>query len=216
MSDSLPSIVVPRVAAHWSAAPDPFTWPWQEGVELPPLWLADGSRAATWQTQTRLCYDATHLFIHFSAIDPDIWGTYTERNDPIYDEEVVEIFIGPGEATPIDYYEFEVSPNGVLLDVKVHCPHGDRTDIDLNFGWNCPGLHWGAQRNDAQQRWQAFYALPWASIGAPDQLPTLWRANFYRIERPRQQSAEFSCWSPTLTEPADFHRPARFGLLQLA
>ena len=40
--------------------------------------------------------------------------------------------------------------------------------------------------------------------------------NFYRIDRPRDGSkAEFSCWSPTLETPANFHLPARFGLLHI-
>jgi len=43
----------------------------------------------------------------------------------------------------------------------------------------------------------------------------LWRGNLYRIERPRDGEPEFSAWSPTLTRPADFHQPARFGTLEL-
>lgn len=215
MNFNLPQIVVPRVAGSWAVGADPFQWDWAQGVALPPLMLADGSGPASQQTVTRLCYNDEALFVHFDATDDDIWGTYTERNDPIYDEEVVEIFIGPGTATPVDYYEFEVSPNGVLLDVKVHNPSGDRADIVLDFGWNCPGLRWGAQRADDHQRWQVFYAIPWSSIGAPETLPTTWRANFYRIDRPRSGTPEFSCWSPTLTEPADFHKPLYFGILQL-
>lgn len=185
------------------------------GTLLPPLLLADGSAPAQQQTETRICYDDEMLFVHFDCIDNDIWGTYTNRDDAIYDEEVVEIFIGPGEATPVDYYEFEVSPNGVLLDVKVHNPSGDRAALALDFAWDCPGLRWGARRDDANQRWQAYYAIPWSSIGASNTLPKIWRANFYRIERPRNGSPEFSCWSPTLTDPADFHKPAQFGILHL-
>jgi hypothetical protein len=215
MKTNLPQITVPRVPSTWAAGADPFQWDWAQGVVLPPFLLADGSGPARQQTITRLCYNDAALFVHFDAVDNEIWGTYTQRNDPIYDEEVVEIFIGPGGETPVDYYEFEVSPNGVLLDVQVHNPRGDRADMQLDFGWDCPGLRWGAQRADGDQRWQVFYAIPWASIGAPTTLPTVWRANFYRIDRPRNGPPEFSCWSPTLTDPADFHKPAQFGMLTL-
>ncbi|HEY6323364.1 MAG TPA: hypothetical protein VJA16_17615 [Thermoanaerobaculia bacterium] len=58
-------------------------------------------------------------------------------------------------------------------------------------------------------------ALPAGSRPAAGQPPRRWRANFYRIERPRGSPPELSCWSPTLTEPADFHRPDRFGVLEL-
>lgn len=215
MTTALPTIIIPRVPASWSATQDPFHWEWHVAAALPPLLLADGSGPAAQQTNTLLCYDDSTLFVYFDCADTDIWGTYTNRDEAIYDEEVVEIFIGPGDATQVDYYEFEVSPNGVLLDVKVHNPAGDRATMTFDFGWDCPGLRWGAQRDDANQRWQAYYAIPWSSIGAAAALPTIWRANFYRIERPRNGVTEFSCWSPTLTDPADFHKPAHFGILQL-
>jgi hypothetical protein len=178
--------------------------------------LADGSGPAQQQTVTRVCYNRQMLFVRFDCADTDIWGTYTQRDDAIYDEEVVEIFIAPGDATPVDYYEFEVSPNGVLLEVFAHNPTGDRAQMQLDFTWDCAGLQWVAQRDDAQNQWRVIYALPWASIGAPTDLPTIWRANFYRIDRPRNGEPEFSCWSPTMIDPADFHRPAYFGYLTLA
>jgi Carbohydrate-binding family 9 len=214
--NTLPRLLVPRVAESWDAHADPFSWDWEAAVTLSPLILADGSQPALQQTVTRVCYNHQALFVRFDCADRDIWGTYTQRDEAIYDEEVVEIFLAPGETTPVDYYELEISPNGVLLDVLAHNPTGDRAQLKLDFGWDCPGLRSAARRNDAQNQWQAVLALPWASIGAPGDLPTLWRANFYRIERPRDATPEFSCWSPTMIDPADFHRPAYFGYLALA
>ncbi len=88
-------------------------------------------------------------------------------------------------------------------------------DMQVDFGWNCPGLHWQATRDDENHTWQAMLGLPLAELTVERVLPAQWRANFYRIERPREGADEFSCWSPTLAEPADFHRPARFGLIEL-
>ena len=216
MTIALPTLHVPQVTTDWNAGADPFHWDWAQAATLPPLLLADGSGPAQQQTVTRVCYNRQMLFVRFDCADTDIWGTYTQRDDAIYDEEVVEIFIAPGDATPVDYYEFEVSPNGVLLEVFAHNPTGDRAQMQLDFTWDCAGLQWVAQRDDAQNQWWVIYALPWASIGAPADLPTIWRANFYRIDRPRNGEAEFSCWSPTMIDPADFHRPAYFGYLTLA
>lgn len=213
---TLPTLHVPQVTTDWNAGADPFRWDWAQATPLPPLLLADGSGPAQQQTVTRVCYNCQMLFVRFDCADTDIWGTYTQRDDAIYDEEVVEIFIAPGDATPVDYYEFEVSPNGVLLEVFAHNPTGDRAQMQLDFTWDCAGLQWVAQRDDAQNQWRVIYALPWASIGAPTDLPMIWRANFYRIDRPRNGEPEFSCWSPTMIDPADFHRPAYFGYLTLA
>lgn len=216
MTIALPTLHVPQVTTDWNAGADPFHWDWAQAAPLPPLLLADGSGPAQQQTVTRICYNRQMLFVRFDCADTDIWGTYTQRDDAIYDEEVVEIFIAPGDATPVDYYEFEVSPNGVLLEVFAHNPTGDRAQMQLDFTWDCAGLQWVAQRDDAQNQWRVIYALPWASIGAPADLPTIWRANFYRIDRPRNGEPEFSCWSPTMIDPADFHRPGYFGYLRLA
>lgn len=216
MTIGLPKLTVPRVAEGWDTTADPFAWAWEEAATLPPLLLANGSGPALQQTVTRVCYNSRTLFVRFDCDDNDIWGTYTQRDDAIYDEEVVEVFLAPGAATPVDYYEFEVSPNGVLLEVFAHNPTGDRADMQLDFTWDCAGLRWAAQRDDAQNQWRAIYAFPWAAIGAPNALPRIWRANFYRIERPRTADPEFSCWSPTMIDPADFHRPRYFGYLELS
>ncbi len=220
MQPNNPQITVPRVADDWAQAEDPFDWAWKAGTTLPPFQRADGSGPATWATTTRLCFNRQALFVRFDCTDPDIWGTYTKRDEPIYDEEVVELFIAPAataaERRPSRYYELEISPNGVLLDVLIQNPTGNRADLQADFSWDCPGLRWGARRDDAAQQWSAYLALPWAALTTAEALPHHWHANFYRIERPRNGTPEFSCWSPTMTEPADFHKPAYFGMLTLA
>ncbi len=214
MATQLPRVSVPHTPS-WDRTADPATWDWSGVPALPPFILADGSRPARQQTQARLCGDAEALYVRFDCEDRDIWGHYTRRDDPIYDEEVVEVFLAPGLADPVDYYEFEVSPNGVLLDVRIHNPTGDRTALQTDFSWDCPGLRWQAGRNDPQNHWWAILAIPWAAVCPAGERPRFWRANFYRIERPHDGPPEFSCWSPTLTDPADFHRPARFGVLEV-
>lgn len=215
MSVALPTTTVPVKPSHWRST-DALTWPWAELPALDPLRPASGSGTVRYPTATRLCADVERLYVHFDCHDPDIWGTLTQRDGPIYDEEVVEVFIAPGEAVPATYYEFEVSPIGTMLDLIAHNPTGDRRHMRTDFSWDCPGLVWSVQRMDADKRWAAILSLPWRSIGADgEQLPRIWRANFYRIERPHGAPPEFTCWSPTFSDPADYHRPAYFGYLEL-
>lgn len=215
MNPQLPTWTVARRPTTWTTDADYSAWPWQAIEPLPPFILANGSGPATDQTSVRLVYDDEALYVRFDCDDRDIWGEATERDSQIFDEEVVELFIAPGAGTPVDYYEFEVSPLGTLLDLSVHSPEGDRRSMSGSFDWDCPGLRWHAERYDADNHWRAYLVVPWQSVGAPGSLPTTWRANFYRIERPRGQEAEFSAWSPTMTDPADYHRPAYFGTLTL-
>lgn len=213
-SMALPTLVVPRVPDAWPQHEDPQAWDAIPAV--PPLWLADGSGPARQQTRVRLCYDTQRLYARFDCDDDDIWWTYTRRDDPLYEEEVVELFIAPGEATPTRYYEFEVSPAGALLDAAIYNPTSSRADLQVDLSWSPATLRWSAWHDRVARAWGALLIVPWELIVPEGPLPQLWRANLYRIERPRNATPEFSCWSPTLTEPADFHKPARFGFLQLA
>ena len=133
---SLPNLTAPRAPENWPGSADLAAWSWDFAATLPPLILADGSGPALQQTETRICYSSEALYVRFDCTDNDIWGTFTQRDDAIYDEEVVEVFIGAGDATPVDYYEFEISPNGVLLDLTVHNPSGERADMTTDFAWN--------------------------------------------------------------------------------
>jgi cellulose/xylan binding protein with CBM9 domain len=204
---SLPRWQVPRVEnpadLFWGALPS-----------LPPLLLADGSGLAVQQTRVRVGWDDEGLHVRFDCEDRDAWGTFEQRDDPIYEEEAVEVFLAPGTADPVDYFEVEVSPRGVLWDGLVHNPTSRRAEMVVDKSWDCPGIRWSVGRGRDRQDWWATLLLPWRGI-APAGPPSFWRANFYRIERPRDGEPEFSCWSPTLTKPADFHRPARFGVLEL-
>lgn len=221
---ALPTANIPHRPATWSRVPSgrvPYTaWPWHELAPLPPFILADGSGPALQQTTTRVCYDQDALYVRFDCHDTDIWGTLTARDSHIFNEEVVELFIAPGDSTPTHYVEFEVSPLGTLLDLTVYNPNDGRDGIRADFAWDCPGLIWSAECDIPNHHWRAYLIVPWAGIAAPTPLPRTWRANFYRIERPQDRGcplgAEFSCWSPTLTEPANYHRPSRFGHLVLA
>lgn len=215
MTHNLPHWLVPRAPQRWQAQPDLTAWNWADIPALPPFILADGSGPAQQQTTARVCYDDEALYVCYDCDDRDIWGTYTQRDEPIYDEEVVEIFFGPGEADMVRYFEFQVSPNGVLLDAKIYNPTSQRPELEVDFSWNCRDIRWQAGRNDAANHWWAIMVIPWAAVAPPGDLPKLWRANLYRIERPHDAEPEYSCWSPTMTEPADFHKPAYFGVLEL-
>ena len=127
----------------------------------------------------------------FDSADDDIWGTFTQRDEPIYEEEVVEIFIAPGADDPVRYFEFQVSPNGVLFDARIYNPTSTRQDLELDKEWNCPDIRWVAQRDDAAHSWWAALALPWNALTSNSRVPQVCHANFYRIERPHNGEPEY-------------------------
>ncbi len=203
---SVPRAVVPRTPSQ--SLPSSV-------LVLTPLLPADGRGPPPHRTAARLPHDGESLHVRFVGEDRDIWGTYTHRDAPLHEEEVVELFLAPGEADPVEYFEFEVNPLGALFDARVRNPASRRAEMTVDTGWDCRGIEWRAGPDPSPGRWWAELVIPWSSVCPGPTPPAVWRANLYRIERPRDSEPEFSCWSPTFTQPADFHKPAFFGYLEL-
>lgn len=183
--------------------------------------LASGAGLPQLPTELKMCWDDTNLYLGYVAIDTDIWGALMNRDEPIYKEEVVEAFLCSGHDIE-RYFEFEFSPNNTVFDARIqYLESGDRSSIELDEAWNCEGLQSAVSvvgtlhdRTDIDERWTVEVALPFVEIGRDGRPPVdgeSWRANFFRIDRAGE--GEFSCWSPTLTDPPRFHKPARFGTL---
>jgi hypothetical protein len=182
------------------------------------------------RTKVACAWSPTHLHVAFHCDDGDIWGTHEHRDDPLYDEEVVEVFLSPsGDVRR--YFEFELSPRNVVFDATVHSPDLHRGTMAVEAAWNCAGLETvvdtpgpvhtlspsnrSAGQSDSRGWWIGEMHIPFAGLGvAPPQPGDVWRANFYRIDRPAPPNhPEFSAWSPTGETPANFHVPSRFGSL---
>jgi hypothetical protein len=194
---------------------------WQGIEPIGPFILSDGSGPASRRTEARMCWDDRCLYIAFRSDDPDIWGTHFSRDEPIYQEEVVEAFIDP-DSDLVRYFEFQMSPHGTLFDALIDNPTGLRKDVVADTSWDCEGWLTGLQvegtldnRDDVDKGWTVEWAIPFASLTSAPNIPPkdddTWRMNLYRIDR--TPTPEFSCWSPTLRVPADFHVPMLFGTI---
>jgi hypothetical protein len=206
-----PEAVVPHVDRFdASGALDDASWSLVPAVAL--RRAQDGGDPLQ-ATQVRFAYDRDALLVRFDCDDRDIWATHARRDAPLWEEEVVELFVAPGEDDPTRYVEIEVNPLGAIFDAVVTNPDGRRDSMRVDATWDAPGLVAAVSR-PSQAKWSAVIEIPWKGLceGAP---PSVWRANFFRVERPRDGEHEFSCWSPTLIDPPDFHKPAAFGRLVL-
>lgn len=183
---------------------------------------------ARFKTTFRALWSDAGLFLRFEASDPDPWHTMTHRGDHLWEEEVVEIFLDPGQKGR-DYYELEISPANVVCEVRMIAPSPDKKQ---DFTWSLAGLQTRAVvHRDAAGKatgWTATAYLPWpgfkalpsaAHVAVPPTAGDRWRFNLFRIERPGGPQAPEKdvvavAWSPT-GEPS-FHVPRAFRDLVFA
>ena len=192
---------------------------WSRLPSVGPFTLVLGQGQPTLSTELKFCWDDTYLYLGFTCIDTDIWGTYRNHDDPVWEEEVAETFLcSGGDITK--YFEFNFSPHNVVFDARISIPEdGDRAFMKAEPEWVCQGLQSAVEvfgtlddHSTVDEKWVVEAALPFAEIGRQGRAPAEgeeWRGNFFRIDRAGE--GEFSCWSPTLKP--NFHVPARFGHL---
>lgn len=158
-------------------------------------------------TSVRLAWDAEELRVLFHASDTAVWATLTERDAPLYEEEVVEVFLDPAGDLE-GYFEIEVNPLNAVLDLVLR---RNRSGYTKDFAWRCDGLRTAVTKTDTA--WTAELAIPFLSLAAaPPRAGDCWRANFCRIDRPPGVPRELTAWSPM--GRGSFHTPERFGILE--
>jgi hypothetical protein len=179
-------------------------------------------RPAVKPTRARMCWDDRNLYVAFDCVDQDIRATFTKRDDLVFEEEVVEVFLDP-DGNPGRYFEIEVSPRNVIFDATIVNIDGSTPDKASDFGWNCAGLRTAVvvdgtldNLTDTDRGWTAEFAIPFRSLRRCAPKPgEQWRGNLYRIDR-FPPPFELQAWSPTLHDPARFHVPKRFGTILFA
>jgi hypothetical protein len=175
-------------------------------------------RDSTQQTWVRTAYDNDNLYVSFECNDADIWGTYDSRDQHLWQEEAVEVFIDTDQESHT-YTEIEVSPRNILFDSFIVDPFN--IDIEATKKYDLPGIQTAVDvegtldnRTDRDTSWTVEMAIPFKDIylkDTPITTSTRWKINFYRINRDQDNESTGYAWSPTR---ARFHQPSAFGTLQ--
>jgi cellulose/xylan binding protein with CBM9 domain len=172
---------------------------------------SDGSKSS-YKTEAKLLYDENFLYFAFRCADDNIWSTLKRRDEHLWEEEVVEVFLQADSRQP-SYIELEVNPLGTMLDIYLL---GIRQPLHYE-SWNSEKLRWAVQvfgtvdGKAGDDYWTCEIALPMEDIVTasrrPPQPGDRWRMNLYRVEH--LPNVGLLAWSPTLEN--DFHLPKRFG-----
>jgi alpha-galactosidase len=185
-------------AAEWEhARPVTFTSDWQ-GKN------SDTDR----ETQVRVLWSERTLSLRFECRyrglflfrDADPNG----RRDHLWERDVAEAFLQPDPAREHYYREFEVSPNGMWIDLDIF--PGGLSDLDS-------GMQRSVFLDEKAQVWIAELAIPIQALTQQFDPNATWRVNFYRVEGTTEPRA-YLAWQPTNTPAPNFHVPRAFGRMR--
>jgi len=130
----------------------------------------------------------------------------------LWDRDVVEVFLNPQPGHMRHYYEFEVAPNNLWIDLDI--------DLDKN-PFNDPKWDSGfehATHIDAKNHvWACEMRIPVAGLKGtkPLEANTEWRLNFFRADGPGDDKhRRFLSWSLVHNDTDSFHAPWSFGLIR--
>lgn len=141
----------------------------------------------------------------YKDADPtkDKWG--------LWERDVVEAFLNPDPPRVKHYYEFEVSPNNLWIDLKIDLDRKPFNDASWNSGYT-------HATRVGKSVWTCEMKIPVASMtprGYAIRPGVEWRGNFFRMDGQGGLSPRrLLSWSPTLTPTMNFHVPTRFGLIR--
>jgi hypothetical protein len=214
-------IVVPKLRGSVKIDGELDEAVWAKAALLQPLTRNDGAGPERERTEVRLWYDDEALYLGWTCYDIDIQATLTNRDSPLYQEEVVEFFVAPRD--PTHYFEFEWNPLGTVFDAIIDNrldSRGVSIAVRGDSSYTAKGMKSAVKvkgtindSSDKDEYWQLEVRLPFADLNRQTPRPKEeWRANFYRKNRTKGLPTELTSWSPTLRP--SFHQPARFGCLE--
>ena len=160
------------------------------------------------ETEVRLLWSAHRLFIRFQCrfrtLDVFQDAGPNRRRDQLWERDVAEVFLQPDRFGEKYYKEFEVSPNGMWLDLEIS-PQG-LTHINS-------GMRSRVAVDETARIWTAELAIPTKALTSNFDPSQPWRVNFFRCEGLDPQRF-YSAWQPTETAEPNFHVPQKFGWLK--
>jgi alpha-galactosidase len=162
------------------------------------------------ETRVKVLWTSKTLYLRFEcryrdlSVFPD--SDANGRRDQLWDRDVAETFLQPDPSRPRYYREFEVSPNGMWIDLDIF-PEGRR---DLQSG-----MERSVWLDRERHTWSAELAIPMRALTSHFDPGAEWRVNFFRVEGPAEPRF-YSAWRATGTPQPNFHVPAAFGKLRFA
>jgi hypothetical protein len=169
--------------------------------------------AVAGETDVRLLWGDTHLYVAMSAEDEHLQSKFEKHDDELWHEDVFEVFLDP-RGDKKHYYEIQVSPAGIVFDSHLRSYRKNRNEWSSEVETAVKRDGTLGEPGDVDRGWSAELAIPFAAMteggGVPPAAGDVWRANFFRVDVTEKKPV-YSGWSPPLR--GDFHALDRFGAM---
>ncbi|APW58874.1 sugar-binding protein [Paludisphaera borealis] len=187
------------------------------------------------ETRAKMLWDDEYFYIAARLKEPHVWGTLTQHDAVIFQDNDFEVFIDP-DGDNHEYYEIEINALNTEWDLFLKKPYRDGGPAEN--AWEIPGLKKGVavagtlnKPSDVDEAWSVELAFPWKVLAefahrpSPPNDGDQWRVNFSRVEwlhdvvdgqyRKVPKTPEDNwVWSPQGV--VDMHRPERWGFVQFS
>ncbi len=187
------------------------------------------------RTRAKMLWDDKYFYIGAELEEPHVWGTLTQHDAVIFNDNDFEVFIDPN-GDNLEYYEFEMNALNTTWDLFLPKPYKD--DGRADNSWDIAGLKTAVHVNgtlnnpaDRDTGWSVEIAIPWEALRefahrpAPPRDGDQWRVDFSRVEWQHQivggkyqrvpnTHEDNWIWSPPGI--VDMHRPERWGYVQFS
>lgn len=198
--------------------------------------LSTGLGAASSTMTVDLCFDDINLYATYTAFNQTYFPAekYTECNDPVFYQDVIEIFVVPYmEKVAHCYNELDISPYNVMFEAGIYNKNLNYTGVvDSTMNCSTSGVIHETTIDETSNSWTAQLTYPFHLLNCPYNCPMwkycghdtpndIYRANFFRVNELKEVSScssstcEYIAWNPTDINPPAFHEPSKFGFLLL-
>lgn len=192
-------------------------------------------------TRCKMLWDDQCFYIAAWMEEPHVWGTITERNAVIFNDNDFEVFIDP-DGDSHEYFEFEVNALNTIWNLFLDKPYKNGGNAVIR---EMPGQKSGVyvegtlnNPTDIDEYWTVEIAFPWkgmaehARCACPPKNGDQWRVGFSRVEWDHKVVDGKYIRSPSKEERTDdwhednwiwspqgvvnMHRPETWGYVQFS
>jgi len=188
---------------------------WKRPGTSPAFTAAEGGPALRGETRARWLWDEQYLYLFVEVGDPEVFSQYKGQDDPLWKEDVVEVFID-ADRNRRGYVELQVNPHNAHFDAFFATTRAVKGDESWNSGMRSAVVVHGTldNRGDTDRGWDLEVAIPLAAVKGqatdmavtlPPRVGDVWRLNVVQSDKAEGVSGKLmvASWNPITYQ--DFH-----------